>query len=77
MTTEFEKFEASTTVDLFNALNTIATQKIVSSHRLSSPVLVGQAGSGTLSGNAGEISVAAELFYNTTCKSLQILNLLN
>lgn len=60
-----EKFEASTTVDLFNALNTIATQKIVSSHRLSSPVLVGQAGSGTLSGNAGEISVAAELFYNT------------
>jgi hypothetical protein len=27
--------------------------------------LVGYAGSGTLSGNAGEISVAAELFYNT------------
>jgi len=60
-----EKFEASTTVDLFNSLNSIATQKIVSSHRLTSPVLIGQAGAGTLSGNAGEISVAAELFYNT------------
>jgi len=59
------KFDTSQNVDLFNSLNEITTQRIISAHRLSSPVLVGYAGSGTLSGNAGEISVAAELFYNT------------
>lgn len=58
-------FEASANVDLFKSLNETTQQKIISAHRLSSPTLVGYAGSGTLSGNAGEISVAAELFYNT------------
>lgn len=62
---EIEPFEASANVDLFKSLNETTQQKIISAHRLSSPTLVGYAGSGTLSGNAGEISVAAELFYNT------------
>ncbi len=62
---DFIKIESSASVDMFKELNQVTTQKIISAHRLSSPVLVGYAGSGTLSGNAGEISVAAELFYNT------------
>ena len=59
------KFDSSTNVDLFNNLDKISNQKILSAHRLSSPTLLGVSGSGTLSGNAGEIATATELFVNT------------
>ena len=52
-------------MDLFKSLNETTQQKIISAHRLVHPLWSVMLDSGTLSGNAGEISVAAELFYNT------------
>ena len=64
-TVQVDSFEASHNVDLFNSLNEITQQKIISGHRLPSPVLAGISGSGGLGGNANEISVSNEMFGNT------------
>lgn len=56
-------FDASKNADLYNNIEGIIFQKIISAHRLSSPTLAGVSGSGNLSGNAGEI-VSAYILYN-------------
>ena len=48
-------FNSSTNADLYNNIEGIVFQKIVSAHRLNSPTLAGVSGSGNLSGNAAEI----------------------
>lgn len=56
-------FDASKNADLYNNIEGIIFQKIISAHRLSSPTLAGVSGSGNLSGNAGEI-VNSYVLYN-------------
>lgn len=68
---KIEAFEASKNVDLFNQLNEIATQKIITSHQLTSPVLASLPGSGSLGGNSNEILTAYDLFYNKVIKVYQ------
>jgi hypothetical protein len=46
-------------------------QNIFSAHRLSSPVIAGVPGSGSLGGNASEIRDANEVFHNTVIKRYQ------
>jgi hypothetical protein len=58
-------FNASANADIYNNIEGIVFQKIVSSHRLSSPTLAGVSGSGNLSGNAAEI-IDAYVLYNYT-----------
>lgn len=58
-------FVASGNADLYNNVNDVIFQKIISSHRLSSPTLAGLSGSGNLSGNASEI-INAFILYNYT-----------
>lgn len=49
--------------DIYNTLNEITTQKIITAHRLASPVLAGlSGGSGNLGSNAGEIATAHEIY---------------
>ena len=56
-------FSSSTNADLYNNIEGIIFQKIISAHRLSSPTLAGVSGSGSLSGNANEI-VSSYILYN-------------
>jgi hypothetical protein len=56
-------FNSSTNTDLYNNIEGIIFQKIISAHRLNSPTLAGVSGSGNLSGNAAEI-VNAFILYN-------------
>lgn len=56
-------FNASANADIYNNVEGIVFQKIISAHRLSSPTLAGVAGSGNLSGNAAEI-IDAYILYN-------------
>lgn len=56
-------YDASNNADLYNNIEGIIFQKIISAHRLSSPTLAGVSGSGNLSGNAGEI-VSSYILYN-------------
>ena len=56
-------FNSSTNADLYNNIEGIIFQKIISAHRLNSPTLAGVSGSGNLSGNAAEI-VNAFILYN-------------
>lgn len=58
-------FNASANADIYNNIEAIVFQKIISAHRLSSPTLAGVSGSGNLSGNAAEI-IDAYVLYNYT-----------
>lgn len=58
-------FVGSKNADLYNNVNDIIFQKIISAHRLSSPTLAGISGSGNLSGNANEI-INSYVLYNST-----------
>lgn len=58
-------FVASGNADLYNNVNDVIFQKIISAHRLSSPTLAGLSGSGNLSGNASEI-INSFILYNYT-----------
>lgn len=58
-------YSASANADLYNNVDEIIFQKIISAHRLTSPTLAGLSGSGNLSGNASEI-ISAYVLYNKT-----------
>lgn len=58
-------FNASANADIYNNVEAIVFQKIISAHRLASPTLAGVSGSGNLSGNAQEI-IDAYVLYNYT-----------
>ncbi len=62
---EVTPFAASENADLYNNVNEVIFQKIISAHRLSSPTLAGISGSGNLSGNASEI-INSFILYNYT-----------
>lgn len=62
---EVTPFTASGNADLYNNVNDVIFQKIISAHRLSSPTLAGISGSGNLSGNASEI-INSFILYNYT-----------
>ncbi len=76
---KIEKFQASDNADLYNNVNDIIFQKIITAHRLTSPVLAGISGSGNLSGNANEIINAYILFNYTVIQNyrLKVLNVIN
>lgn len=76
---KIESFSSSNNADLYNNINDIIFQKIVTAHRLSSPVLAGVSGSGNLSGNANEIINAYILFNYTVIQSyrVKVLNVIN
>lgn len=61
-------FSASANADIYNNIEAIIFQKIISAHRLSSPTLAGVSGSGNLTGNAAEI-IDAYVLYNFTVVS--------
>lgn len=72
-------FNASANADIYNNVEGIIFQKIISAHRLASPTLAGVSGSGNLSGNAAEI-IDAYVLYNYTViekKRRTILDKLN
>lgn len=72
-------YNATANADIYNNVENIVFQKIVSAHRLSSPTLAGVSGSGNLSGNAAEI-IDAYVLYNYTVvekKRRKILDALN
>lgn len=58
-------YTASNNADLYNNVDEIIFQKIISAHRLTSPTLAGLSGSGNLSGNANEI-INSYVLYNST-----------
>lgn len=58
-------YTASNNADLYNNVDEIIFQKILSAHRLTSPTLAGLSGSGNLSGNASEI-INSYILYNQT-----------
>ena len=58
-------YTASDNADLYNNVDEIIFQKIISAHRLTSPTLAGLSGSGNLSGNASEI-INSYILYNST-----------
>lgn len=72
-------FNASANADIYNNVEGIVFQKIISAHRLSSPTLAGVSGSGNLSGNAAEIIDAYVLYNYTVIEKLRrkILDKLN
>ena len=77
---EVTPFSASDNADLYNNVNDVIFQKIISAHRLYSPTLAGLSGSGNLSGNASEI-INSFILYNYTVihklrrKILDVLNI--
>lgn len=76
---EVVPFNASANANVYNEVEKIVFQKIMSANRLSSPTLAGVSGSGNLSGNAQEI-VDAYVLYNYTVvnkKRRKILDQLN
>lgn len=76
---EIVPFNASANADIYNNVEGIIFQKIISAHRLASPTLAGVSGSGNLSGNAAEI-IDAYVLYNYTViekKRRTILDKLN
>jgi len=58
-------YTASNNADLYNNVDEIIFQKIISAHRLTSPTLAGLSGSGNLSSNASEI-INSYILYNQT-----------
>lgn len=77
--TNISPFNASNNADIYNNVEGIVFQKIISAHRLSSPTLAGVSGSGNLSGNAAEIIDAYVLYNYTVVEKLRnkILDHLN
>lgn len=77
--TNISPFNASNNADIYNNIEGIVFQKIISAHRLSSPTLAGVSGSGNLSGNAAEIIDAYVLYNYTVIEKLRnkILDHLN
>lgn len=69
-------FNAAANADVYNNVEGIVFQKIVSAHRLSSPTLAGVSGGGNLSGNAAEI-IDAYVLYNYTVISQLRRNILD
>ena len=65
-------FNASANADIYNNIEAIIFQKIISAHRLSSPTLAGVSGSGNLSGNAAEIIDAYVLYNYTVVEKMRI-----
>lgn len=72
-------YTASGNADLYNNVDEIIFQKIISAHRLTSPTLAGLSGSGNLSGNASEIINSYVLYNQTVIHKLRrkILDTLN
>lgn len=66
-----EPFNASANADIYNNIEGIIFQKIISAHRLSSPTLAGVSGSGNLSGNASEIVDSFIMFNYTVIEKLR------
>jgi hypothetical protein len=66
-----ESFSGASNVDTYTNLETIVFQKIITSHRLTSPTLAGISGGGTLSGNASEILSSYNLFNKTVIAEYQ------
>lgn len=64
-------YTASNNADLYNNVDQIIFQKIISAHRLTSPTLAGLSGSGSLSGNANEIINSYVLYNQTVIKQLR------
>lgn len=64
-------YTASNNADLYNNVDEIIFQKIISAHRLTSPTLAGLSGSGSLSGNANEIINSYVLYNETVIKQLR------
>ena len=75
--TKIHPIQLSGNADLFKAWSADAGQKIISAHRLASPVLAGLPGRGSLGGSANEITIAFEHFFNTAIRPMQILLLSN
>lgn len=76
---EIVPFNASANADIYNNVEGIIFQKIISAHRLSSPTLAGVSGSGNLSGNASEIIDSFILFNYSVIEAYRnkILDVLN
>lgn len=76
---EITPFNASANADIYNNVEGIIFQKIISAHRLSSPTLAGIAGNGNLSGNSKEIISSYILFNYTVIEKMRrkILDQLN
>lgn len=76
---EITPYNATANADVYNNVEGIIFQKIISAHRLSSPTLAGVSGSGNLSGNAAEIIDAFILFNYTVIekKRRKILDKVN
>lgn len=76
---EITPYNATANADVYNNVEGIIFQKIISAHRLSSPTLAGVSGSGNLSGNAAEIIDAFILFNYTVIekKRRKILDKIN
>lgn len=64
-------YTASNNADLYNNVDEIIFQKIISAHRLTSPTLAGLSGSGNLSGNANEIINSYVLYNHTVIHQLR------
>ncbi|MBK5721860.1 phage portal protein [Dysgonomonas sp. Marseille-P4677] len=64
-------YAASGNADLYNNVDEIIFQKIISAHRLTSPTLAGLSGSGNLSGNANEITNSYVLYNRTVIHQLR------
>lgn len=77
--TEITQFNASTNADLYNNVNDIIFQKIISAHRLSSPTLAGISSSSNLGGASNELISSFILYNQTVIRQLQnsILDVLN
>lgn len=70
--TQIKPIEVHGNADLFAAWAADATQRIISAHRLSSPILAGLPGQGGLGGRSNEIAVAFEHFFNTVIRPQQL-----
>lgn len=72
-------FNSTQNADVYNDIEGIIFQKIISANRLASPTLAGVSGSGNLSGNAAEIIDAYVLYNSTVINELRqtLLNILN
>jgi hypothetical protein len=69
---KIDTISANNNADLFNTLNDITAQKIITAHRLASPVLAGLAGgSNSLGSNGGEIVAANQYFMSSVIKHYQ------
>jgi hypothetical protein len=68
-----EPIQSTANADIYNTLNDLCTQKIISAHRLSSPTLAGLPGAGSLGGNGSEISTAYDYFYATVIRNKQLM----